>query len=379
MEMKKVAESLRNRLFDVIKNILPNAEKEMRLRSRLRKCLWDTLEHISRLPGIGREVDDLLNIHPWPTALSKDAMRRIYIIIAEFARDVPTRWVYIRRDYRLENEDVPQPGAGVRVVKNADVKIVNSSCKKPCQNPLGFESCRSNKYDSSGNCFLNKKPSKVETAESFSTDEEDDLQKAAPSSTSTPKEAPKDNPRADRGQAGPSQTVGTVQTIIRHAGGYLNKDPAKHSPPDPSKALMIEKYIEKCSNMKTETESRSLAIKQEKILAIKRAQTSAKRRRKMNKAKPEVAAWIKSHLEQQKGKIARFNEKKENRAKPNGKRYIPALDNKIDSSETYDSDSEDSVPEVLWNPQKPWAPPGPRNLDTDQAPKGSTKVHQRAN
>ena len=76
MEMKKVAESLRNHLFDVIKNILPNAEKEMRLRSRLRKCLWDTLEHISRLPGIGREVDDLLNIHPWPTALTKDAMRQ---------------------------------------------------------------------------------------------------------------------------------------------------------------------------------------------------------------------------------------------------------------------------------------------------------------
>ena len=159
-------------------------------------------------------------------------------------------------------------------------------------------------------------------------------------------------------------------------GGYVNKDPAKHSPQDPSKALMIEKYIEKCGNMKTETESRSQAIKQEKTLAIKRAQTSARRRRKMNKAKPEVAVWIEGHLEQQKRKIARFNEKKENRAKPNGKRYIPALDNKFDSSETYDSDSEDSVQEVLWNPQKPWAPPGPRNLDADQAPNSAKDLQK---
>ena len=233
MEMKQIAESLRNRLYDIIKNVLPNDEKEMRLRFRLKKSLRDTLEHISRLPGIGREVDDLLNIHPRPTALSKDAIRRIYLIIAEFTRDVPTRWVYIRRDYRLENEEEPQPGAGGRVVKNADVKIVKSSCKNPCHNT----------YDASGNCFLNKNPNKVETAEPFSTDREDDFGKTGPSSTSTPKEAPKetsnDKPHAGQGLAGPKQT------IIRHARGYHNKDPTKHSPPDPAKAQMIKKCMEK--------------------------------------------------------------------------------------------------------------------------------------
>ena len=162
MEMKQIAESLRNRLYDIIKNVLPNDEKEMRLRFQLKKSLRDTLEHISRLPGIGREVDDLLNVHPWPTALSKDAMRHIYLIIAEFTRDVPTRWVYIRRNYRLENEEEPLPGAAEgRVVKNADVKIVKSSCKMPqCHDA----------YDNGGNCFLNKNPNKVETAEPFSTD-----------------------------------------------------------------------------------------------------------------------------------------------------------------------------------------------------------------
>ena len=46
MELKVVAESLRNRLFDIIKNVLPDDEKDQMLRFRLKKILRDTLEHI---------------------------------------------------------------------------------------------------------------------------------------------------------------------------------------------------------------------------------------------------------------------------------------------------------------------------------------------
>ena len=46
MELKVVDESLRNRLFDIIKNVLPDNEKDQMLRFRLKKTLRDTLEHI---------------------------------------------------------------------------------------------------------------------------------------------------------------------------------------------------------------------------------------------------------------------------------------------------------------------------------------------
>ena len=71
IELKKVAESLRNRMFNIIKNVLPNDDKDRRLRFRLKKNLRHPLEHNSRLPGMGKEVHDILNIHPWPTALTK--------------------------------------------------------------------------------------------------------------------------------------------------------------------------------------------------------------------------------------------------------------------------------------------------------------------
>ena len=322
----------------------------MRLRSRLKKNLRDTLEHISCLPGVGKEVDDLLNIHHWPTVLSKDAM----FIIAEYTRDVPTRWVYIRRDYRLETKEEPDPRAGGRVVKNADVKIIKSSCKNSSENT----------YDASGNCFLNKNPNKVETAEPFSTDEENEFGKAGPSSTSTPKEAlketPKEKPRASQGLAGQKQT------IIRHTRGYYNMDPTIHSPPDPARAQVAKNCAEKCERIRTEIESRSLAIKSELIRAIERAQTLAKRRKRMKNVEPKVAIWVEGHLEQQNRKTARAFDKEENRAKPNGKRYMPALENQYESSETYDSDSEDSIPEVVWNPKEPQGLQGQHNQNPKQ-------------
>ena len=103
-------------------------------------------------------------------------------------------------------------------------------------------------------------------------------------------------------------------------------------------------------------------------------QTSTKRRKKMNNAKPEVAAWVEGHLERQRRKTARALEKKENRAKPNGKRYMPALDNQFDSSETYDSDSEDSIPEVIWSLQGPQAPPGSVPMDRRSFRTGPKKI-----
>ena len=56
-------------------------------------------------------------------------MRRVYLLIAGYCRDVPEKWVYIQRDCRLENKPEPEPGAGGLVVKNADVKVVKRSCK----------------------------------------------------------------------------------------------------------------------------------------------------------------------------------------------------------------------------------------------------------
>ena len=109
-------------------------------------------------------------------------------------------------------------------------------------------------------------------------------------------------------------------------------------------------------------------MKQELILAIKRAHTSTKRRKRMDKAKPKVAVWVDGHLEQQRKKTARALEKEESRAKPNGKRYMPALENQLDSSETYDSDSEDPIPEVVWSPKGPQGLQGQCNLNADQPP-----------
>ena len=141
IELKKVAKSLRNQMFDIIKNVLPDDDKDRKLRFWLKKKLRDTLEHIACLPGMDTEVNDILKIHPWPSALTKDAMRRVYLLIAGYCQDVPEKWVYIQRDYRLENKPEPEPGAGGLVVKNADVKVV----KRPRKHTLN--------YDTSGNFF----------------------------------------------------------------------------------------------------------------------------------------------------------------------------------------------------------------------------------
>ena len=117
-------------------------------------------------------------------------------------------------------------------------------------------------------------------------------------------------------------------------------------------------------------------MKQELILAIKRAHTSTKRRKRMDKAKPKVAVWVDGHLEQQRKKTARALEKEENRAKPNGKRYMPALENQFDSSETYNSDSEDSIPEVVWSPKGPQGLQGQRNLNADQPPNSAKDLQK---
>ena len=43
----------------------------------------DILEHINKLPGIGPEVEQILKVNPWPQALTKDDMRRVYVRIAD--------------------------------------------------------------------------------------------------------------------------------------------------------------------------------------------------------------------------------------------------------------------------------------------------------
>ena len=86
----------------------------------------------------------------------------------------------------------------------------------------------------------------------------------------------------------------------------------------------------------------------------------------MENAKPKVAIWVEGHLEQQNRKTARAFDKEENRAKPNGKHYMPALENQYDSSETYNSDSEDSIPEVVWNPKEPQGLQGQHNQNPKQ-------------
>ena len=66
-------------------------------------------------------------------------------------------------------------------------------------------------------------------------------------------------------------------------------------------------------------------------------------------------------------KIAtRACDKKENREKPEGKHYMPALGNQSGSSVTFDSDSKDSIPEIKWNPDRPQGPQGPQNLQNSE-------------
>ena len=224
------------------------------------------------------------------------------------------------------------------MVKNADVKIVRSSCKNICQHTLN--------YDTSGNCFLNKDPRNTETAESFSTDK-DENERADPSSTSTPNET----------QCAGQGLGGQKQSIIRHAKGFHIKDPTNHGPPNPAQA----KIAEKCERIREELESRAREVKTDLIRAIRRAQTLSKERKKREKAREKIAVWVDGHVAKQRKIATRARDKKKNRAKPDGKRYMPALGNQSGSSVTFDSDSEDSILEVEWNPDRPQGPQGPQN------------------
>ena len=71
-----------------------------------------------------------------------------------------------------------------------------------------------------------------------------------------------------------------------------------------------------------------------------------------------INAWAKIHVTKQCRKATRAKDKEENRADPKGKRYMPILDGQSGSSVTYDSDSDDSIPEVNWyqSPQRPQRP-----------------------
>jgi hypothetical protein len=87
-----------------------------------------------------------------------------------------------------------------------------------------------------------------------------------------------------------------------------------------------------------------------------------------------INAWAKIHVAKQARKATRAEDKKKNRADPNGKRYMPNLDDQYGSSETYDSVSDDSIPEVNWHqspprPQRPTVQETAANLEV--APQSS--------
>ena len=185
------------------------------------------------------------------------------------------------------------------------------------------------------NAFLKKDP-KMETAEPFSTDEDE----AGPLSTSTPKVpswTPKDSPRTGQGLAGPKQK------LVSQA-------------PNPAQTNIVEK----CERIREELESRAQEVKIDLIRAIRRAQTAAKRRKNMDKAQGKIEPWALTHVANQGKKKARTADKKANRANPKGKRYLPKLDNQYESSVTYTSDSADSIPEVVWDSNRPQGPQKPQ-------------------
>ena len=80
----------------------------------------------------------------------------------------------------------------------------------------------------------------------------------------------------------------------------------------------------------------------------------------LRKKRMNINAWAKIHVTKQCRKATRARDKKENRADPKGKRYMPRLGDQSGSSVTFDSDSEDSIPDVNWyqSPQRPKRPTG---------------------
>ena len=193
--------------------------------------------------------------------------------------------------------------------------------------------------------------------------------KVNPKYTSTPKETAK--PRTGQG-------IGCLrQSIICHAQGFHNSDPTKHGPPNPAQAGIARK----CERIKEELKSKAREVKTDLIRAIRRAQTESKERRKKEKAKEKIAVWANGHVTKQRKIVARAHDKKENRAKPEGKRYMPALGNQSGSSVTFESDSEDSIPEINWNPERPQGPKRPQDLQSfepnpDNVPRSARELQR---
>jgi hypothetical protein len=348
VELIQVATDLRNKLFEIIRYILPDQAKEIKLRLKLRKALRDTLEHIARLPGMSEEVDEILRVHPWPEALTNDAMRRVYVIIAGYVQDVPEKWVYIRRDYRLEDEPATDPRAGVRVIKNSDVKVVSRSCVHTL-NKLYATGVKDTKcpHGHSKDC---------EVVDPFSTDESDG--EGRPAHTSTPKE------RANE-QAG-------VEYIKKSDGSIVSLDANRV-------AVCKEKSGRIEAELKSRAESIAASRKNDLIRKILIAQAARIKRR----ARRCIRAWAVDHIAKQQEesrkatrKATRANDKLENRADPRGKRYMPSLEGQPGSSATYsDTESDDSIPEVNWD-QYPRMPQ--RQTDQEQTSQEKTLSEQIA-
>ena len=109
------------------------------------------------------------------------------------------------------------------------------------------------------------------------------------------------------------------------------------------------------------------------IRAIRCAQVEARECRKRDK----IGAWAKGHVTKQCRIATRARDKKENRANPKGKCYMPALGDQSGSSVTFDSDSEDSIPDVNWN-QGPKRPQGIQRPQNAQSTEPKSEIEPRS-
>jgi hypothetical protein len=277
-------------------------------------------------PGMGEEVDKILRVRPWPEALSNNAMRRVYLILAGYVQDVPERWVYIRRDYKLEDEPHVDPKAGERVVKNSDVKVVSRSC-------IHTLNTTENKCTHGAGADIRFK----------SLDESNEG--GNPMHTSTPKQSEPDRYEYIRKSDG---------TVIKHD--------------QIASRNRVAACIERIERIKAEIESRSKNViesrKADLIRKIVAAQAASKKRKKRR----QINAWAKIHVTRQRDacrKASRAKDKEENRADPKGKRYMPNLEGQSGSSETFEStSSDDSIPEANWDR---WPLRSTARESTDQA------------
>ena len=324
IELKQVATDLRDTFFKIILRILPDDAKEKKLRLILKKVLWDTLDHIARLPGMGEEIDKILRVRPWPEALSNNAMRRVYLILAGYVQDVPEKWVYIRRDYKLEDEPHVDPKAGERVVKNSDVKVVSRSC-------IHTLNTTENKCTHGAGADIRFK----------SLDESDEG--GNPMHTSTPK------------QSEPER----YEYIKKSDGTVIKHDQI-------ASRNRVAACTERIERIKAEIESRTKDVAESRKADLIRKIVAAQEVSKKRKKRRRINAWAKTHVARQRDacrKASRAKDKVENRAK--GKRYMPILEGQSGSSETYEStSSDDSIPEANW---ERWPLGSTARESTDQA------------